>query len=109
MVVIKNFIYVPSQSIVVQGNKRVIDSYKKKGYYIAKGGNGSYRMYKPSVTDLVFEVDNDGKEHVQCVKKLIYDYYKVERVTRKKIAEFLDDCESKKIKLKYSKKKGLYF
>lgn len=109
MVVIKRFFYKESQTIVVQGNKSVINSYIKKGYRIIRGGNGTYIMSLPSVAGVVFEVDNDGIERSQDVKQLIRDFYGVKRVTRSKLEEFVIDCNLKTIKLKFSEEKGLYF
>ena len=106
MVKIINYLYEPSSSIIAQGNDDVIRSYKYQGYYIKKGGYGTYRMNKPSTAKVKFIADN--VLHIQSVKQLIRDYYGVQRVTRNKLEQFVYDCNSGEIDLKYSDEFGLY-
>lgn len=94
---IVSYYYQSSDSVVAQGKKQ-IQRYEKEGYYKKYGGNGSFRMVRPSVAEITVEVD--GNNITRSVKGLIRDHYKVQNVTRAKFEEFLNDCESGDIKLK---------
>lgn len=98
-----NLIYEPSDSVVAQGKN--VKSRENKGYYKMRGGNGSYRMSKPSTAILEFEVN--GKRHSSSVKELIRDAYSISRVGEKQANQFFDDVKSGKIQLDYSESNGL--
>ena len=83
-----------SNSVVARG-KRQVDRYKKEGYYILRGGNGSYVMYKPSIAEITYELN--GNVTTQSVKEKIRNYYGIEKVTENKLEEFYDDCVSGKV------------
>ena len=99
-------IYQPSETAVAQG-KNNISRLEEMGYYKKQGGNGTYRMVKPSSVTLEYEVDGDGVIHSSSVKELIRDIYSVSRVTEKKSRQFLRDVIDGNIVLDYSEEKGL--
>lgn len=92
-----SYYYEPSESAVAQG-KSQIKRYEKLGYYKKQGGNGSYRMVKPSVAEITYELD--GIISTQSVKDMIREHYGVKNVTQAKLETFYDDCVSGKITLK---------
>ena len=104
-VAIIDYYYEKSDSRIIQGNKDFIRGMEQEGYYVAKGGYGSYRMNKPSVARVKFLVNSEVKE--QSVKGLIRDYYGVSRVTENKLIQFLMDYKTGKFDLKYSDEEGL--
>lgn len=116
MVTIVDTFYEPSSSVVAQGKPSKIREYEKRGYYVASGGFGSYRMVMPSKTIVYFTVEGEMDEehpdrqpvHNQSVKQLIRDCYDVSRVTKQKFEEFVSDCNSGIINLQYSEASGLY-
>jgi len=98
-----NIIYEPSDSVVAQGKN--VGRQKQKGFYEKQGGNGTYRMVKPSKATLIFEVD--GEKHSCSVKDLIREAYSISKVGEKQATKFLGDVQSGKIKLDYSEEEGL--
>ena len=98
-----NILYEPSETLVAQGKN--VAKYEKKGFYAAKGGNGTYRMVKPSKVTLFFEANE--KSHSCSVKQLIRDVYNISNVGHSHACRFLDDLKAGTIKLNYSEEKGL--
>ena len=103
MVKALNIIYEPSDSLVAQGKN--VSLQRSKGYYAKQGGNGTYRMVKPSKVILEFEVD--GKRLSCSVKDLIYEAYSISRIGKSRADRFLNDVQSGRIKLNYSDEQGL--
>lgn len=103
MVKALNIIYECSDTLVAQGKN--VSKQKRNGFYEVHGGNGSYRMAKPSKAILEFEVD--GKRHSSSVKDLIREAYSISRVGEKQATRFLSDVQSGKIELDYSDETGL--
>ena len=103
MVKALDIIYEPSDSLVAQGKN--VGKQRKKGFYEKHGGNGTYRMVKPSKVTLYFEVN--GKQHYSSVKELIREAYSISRVGETHANRFFNDLKSGKIKLKYSDNTGL--
>lgn len=103
MVTALNIKYQPSESVVAQGKD--VRKREKEGFYKKQGGNGSYRMVKPSNVTLNFEVD--GVRHSSSIKDLIRDAYSISRVTEKRSMKFLRDVTDGNIKLNYSDETGL--
>lgn len=95
--------YTASDSLVAQG--RNVAKYERKGYYCHQGGNGTYRMVKPSKTILFFEVDGEMKS--ESIKDLIREAYNINRVGEKQLDRFFCDLQSGSIKLDYSEQNGL--
>jgi hypothetical protein len=104
MVKVLNIKYTPSHSVIAQGKN--VNLCAKNGYYRGTGGNGSYRMNKPSKAILKFEVN--GEEHSCSVKQLIRDTYSIYRVGKNNATKFLEDVQAGNIQLEYSDEKGLY-
>lgn len=98
-----NICYEPSETLVAQGKN--VAKYEKKGFYAAKGGNGTYRMVKPSKVTLFFEANE--KSHSCSVKQLIRDAYNISNVSHGHASRFLNDLQAGNIKLNYSEEKGL--
>ena len=105
MVTALGIMYQPSDTTVAQGNN--ISTLEKMGYYKKQGGNGTYRMVKPSCVTLEYEVNGDGVIHSSSVKELIRDAYSISRVTEKQSRQFLRDVIDGKIVLDYSEENGL--
>ena len=103
MVKALDIVYEPSSSLVAQGKD--VAKQRKNGYYEKQGGNGTYRMVKPSTAILQFQVD--GKDHSCSIKKLIRDAYSIFRVGKKQANRFLTDVKAGKIQLDYSDENGL--
>lgn len=103
MVKALNIIYKPSESVVAQGKN--VAKREKEVFYKKQGGNGSYRMVKPSKAILEFEVD--GQRHTCSVKQLIRDAYSISRVCELNAITFFNDVVSGNIQLEYSDEKGL--
>lgn len=95
--------YEPSNSIIAQG--REVERAKREGYYCAKGGNGSYRMNRPSLAIMTFEVEGEVKS--QSVKQLIRDVYGIQKVSRLHADRFFDDVKKGAIMLRYNENFGL--
>lgn len=98
-----NIIYTPSESVISQGEN--VRKQKKKGYYEKYGGNGTYRMVKPSNAILEFEVE--GNTHSCSVKELIRNAYSISRVSEKHALRFLHDVQEGNINLSYVEGRGL--
>lgn len=96
-----SYYYEPSESTIAQGNAQ-IKRYEKLGYYKKQGGNGSYRMVKPSVAEITFKLDEVIS--TQSVKEMIRDYYGISNVTKPKLETFFNDCVTGKIQ--FSTKNG---
>lgn len=92
-----SYYYEPSESTVAQGESQ-IKRYEKLGYYKHQGGNGSYRMVKPSVAEITYLLD--GIISTQSVKDMIRKHYGVKNVTLAKLETFYDECVSGKIVFK---------
>ncbi len=86
-----DIIYIPSESMTVQGKKEEI--YKKYGkeYHIQElgNGNGNYLLTKPS------DVLVNGKS---C-RNFILDHYKKSKLTKKLVKKFKEDIKNNKINL----------
>lgn len=103
MVKALDIIYEPSDSLVAQGKN--VGKQRKKGFYEKHGGNGTYRMVKPSKVLLAFEAD--GKCHTASVKELIREAYSISRVGENQANRFFNDVKSGKLTLNYSDNNGL--
>ena len=106
MVEITEFFFEESKKKVVQGDPKKVKSYLNDGYRVETGTNGTFLMYRPSKAVVSYRVD--GKKGQQSVKDLIKKHFKVEKVTRNKLEEFVNKCAKREIELKYSEKDGLY-
>ena len=86
-----NIVYIPSESMTVQGKKEEI--YKKYGkeWHIQElgNGNGNWLLTKPS--DLLV----NGKSY----RNFVLEYYKKSKLTEKLLEEFKNDIKNKKINL----------
>ena len=92
-------IYEPSHSIVAQGSQ--VKRYEKEGYYKKYGGNGTYRMVKPSKTIIRFNVNGEIRE--QSVKQLIRDTFGIVNVSKDHLDRLINEYE-----LDYSDNVGLF-
>lgn len=103
MVKALKIIYEPSDSIVAQGKN--VSKQERRGYRKVQGGNGTFRIAKPSKVTLIYEVD--GKRMSSSVRSLICDAYSISRISEKQADRFLADIQSGAINLDYSDISGL--
>ena len=97
--------YEPTTSTHFQGTKKELSKKLDEGYQVARGGKGSYVLSKPSIAQLVANVNGE----VQCfdAKEAIKEAYGKERVTEKSLQTLIDDVKSGSKKVFYSSEEGL--
>ena len=91
------FNYKQSETKNFQGTKRKLKKEEEKGFIKIRGGNGSYVLSKPSVAEVVLNID--GETETFDVKDLIREYYDMKKVTEKSFETFRDDVKKGNKKL----------
>lgn len=90
-----NVIYVPSESMEVQGTYESVHKKYGKDWYINEqgGGNGNWLLLKKgkSKSDVLV----DGKSY----RNFVLEHYKKDKLTEKLADKFRADLESGKVKL----------
>lgn len=82
--------YVPSDSIGHQGNKRSIDHYLRKGYYVKEQRNGFWLLIRPAKV-MVTGYCGDNGNYTHNMKDGILEYYGRARISQKLIGIFRQD------------------
>lgn len=101
---ILSYHYEQADSVIARG--REVGYYQRKGYIVGYGGNGSYRMNLPASATVT--VDVGGQIFTESVWSLIKDLYGLQRISKKRLIQFVDECDRGIIDLRYDYNVGLY-
>lgn len=88
--------YEESDNISYQGNRRQIQRYLDKGYYVKEERNGYWVLIKPAAVRVVLESE-DGHRASFNIKQDILDYYGKVRISPKLVEKFTKECNNGKI------------
>lgn len=97
--------YLPTETKHFQGDKKELQKQLKRGYEVIRGGNGSYVMAKPSIVEVIANVD--GKKECFDVKEAIRREYGRKRVSEKLVKQFIHSIENGKKEIHYIEGEGI--
>ena len=88
-VTVLSIVYVPSNSIEMQGKRKGIEKYLNAGYYIKENRNGYWVLVKTARVVVTFA--NDSCTRVFNMKDDICDYYGKNRISQSLVDKFRND------------------
>jgi hypothetical protein len=100
--------YLNGEKEPVQGNAYKVNGYRKNGYHVTKGGNGSYWMNKRPELLLTYKVEGEEEWRQNSVRRLIEMQYGLDNATKEDLERFYKDCLEGKVVLEYDDTVGLY-
>ena len=100
--------YIKGEKEPVQGSAKNVNKFRKNGYHVVAGGNGSYWMYKKPELLLTYQVEGEENCRQSNVRTLVEDHYGPGNTTKKDLKNFYDECLAERVVLGYDDCAGLY-
>lgn len=100
-----SIVYVPSDSIEMQGKRKDIEKYLNAGYYIKENRNGYWVLVKAAQLNVTLK--NSSCTRTYNMKEDVCDYFGRKRISQSLIDRFTQDIEDGKISI-YMDLEGSY-
>lgn len=94
---ILSIVYVPSDSIEMQGKRKNIEKYLNTGYYIKENRNGYWVLVKTAQLNVTLK--NSSCTRTFNMKEGVCDYYGKKRISQSLTDRFTQDIKDGKISI----------